>query len=284
MIVRWPGNKKQVLKNIKVNQVLNVNIKNALIEDSLNNEQQLEKSLFTDVTDLYGIDYIHKEKDFIDFDRERLIPHKLSQYGPALAAGDVDGNGLDDICIGSSTNSGAKILLQQNNGKFITTELTIRDTLVLNSEDMGLLLFDADKDGDLDLYCTSGSDEFPANDGKYNDRLFINDDKGKFSLDTLALPGNSTSKSCVKANDFDNDGDLDLFIGGRCLPGKYPTAVSSFIYRNDSKDGKIKFTDITGAVAKGLQNIGMVCDAIWTDFDNNGATDLIVVGEWMPIT
>ena len=130
----------------------------------------------------------------------------------------------------------------------------------------------------------SGSNQFAANTKNYEDRFYINDGKGNFTFNEAAIPQNYTSKSCVKAVDFDNDGDLDLFIGGRCLPGKYPSAVSSSIYRNDSKNGHIKFTDVTADVAKDLQNIGMICDAVWTDFDNDGWTDLIIVGEWMPVT
>ena len=239
--------------------------------------------MFTDITNLSDLNFIHRERDFIDFDRERLLPHKLSQYGPGLAAGDVDGNGYDDILLGGSASYSGQAFLQQSNGKFINKNLTDTSN-IQNAEDMGLLLFDADNDNDLDLYCASGSNEYPANSNKYADRLFINDGRGNFELDTSALPINYTSKSCVKACDFDNDGDLDLFIGGRCNPGKYPLPVSSFIYRNDSKPGQIKFTDITSEAANDLKNIGMICDAIWTDFDNDGWTDLIVVGEWMPIT
>jgi len=285
VIIRWPGNKKQILTNIKANQTLVVDIKNANIPDSWHVDAVVSNALFADVTIPSGVSYVHKEKDYIDFDRERLIPHKLSQFGPGVAAADIDGNGLDDIYIGGSTDSSGKFLLQQKDGKFIMRNLPVLNSKDPKSpEDMGVLLFDADNDGDVDLYCASGSDESPANTNKYQDRLFVNDGKGNFSIDTLALPVNYTSKSCVKAVDYDNDGDLDLFIGGRCLPGKYPMPVSSFIYRNDSKDGKIKFTDVTAEVAKGLQDIGMVCDAIWTDFDNDGWTDLIVVGEWMPVT
>jgi hypothetical protein len=285
VIIRWPGNKKQILKNVKANQLLTVDIKNANLKDSWGNDAFANNALFTDVTIPSGIDYIHQEKDYIDFDRERLLPHKLSQYGPGLAAGDIDGNGLDDICIGGSANFPGKFFLQQSNGSFIMKDMPgAKNADVQKWENMGLLLFDADNDGDPDLYCTSGSDEFPANTKSYQDHFFINDGKGNFLPDSSALPLNYTSKSCVKAVDFDNDGDLDLFIGGRCLPGRYPMPVSSFIYRNDSKNGQIKFTDVTAEVAKDLQNTGMVCDAVWTDFDNDGWTDLIVVGEWMPVT
>ncbi len=148
---------------------------------------------------------------------------------------------------------------------------------------MGLLLFDADGDRDLDLYAASGTYESLPYTNAHHDCFYYNDGKGNFKLDTTVFPQNYTSKSCVKAADYDNDGDLDLFLGGRVVPGSYPKPVSSFIYRNDSKDGKVKFTDVTPTVAKGLADIGLVCDALWTDFDNDGLKDLVVTGEWMPV-
>jgi hypothetical protein len=272
------------MRNVKTNQTLLVDIKNASLPDSWNAEVLVKDALFTDISTEAGIKYTHQEKDFIDFDRERLIPHKMSQYGPGLSTADIDGNGLDDIFIGGSSNFPGKFFLQQSNGKFTVKELPAQAAgETEKSEDMGLLLFDADNDGDPDLYCASGSNEFTANSKNYQDHLFINDGKGNYVPDSLAMPVNHTSKSCIKAIDFDNDGDLDLFLGGRCLPGQYPLPVSSFVYRNDSKNGHAKFTDVTGNVAKSLQNIGMVCDALWTDFDNDGWTDLVVIGEWMPI-
>lgn len=284
VVIRWQANKKQVLTNVKTNQLIVADIKNAVTEDTWQNNVLASHDIFTDITASTGINYQHHEMDYIDFDKERLLPHKLSQYGPCLAAGDVDGNGLDDIFIGGSGDYPGKFFLQQNDGKFKTKDLpVITGKDVRKPENMGCLLFDADNDGDLDLYCASGSNEFAANTKNYQDQFFINNGKGNLSFDTTALPVNYTSKSCVKACDFDNDGDLDLFIGGRCLPGKYPMPVSSFIYRNDSKNGHIKFTDITNDAAKGLVNIGMVCDAVFTDFDNDGWMDLIVTGEWMPI-
>jgi hypothetical protein len=186
--------------------------------------------------------------------------------------------------VGGTGDLTPKILLQQKNGKFIQKEIPhLTGDDARRPENMGILLFDADNDGDLDLYFANGSNEFPANTINYQDRLYINDGKGNFSYNKDALPQNFTSKSCVKAIDFDNDGDLDLFVGGRVHPGKYPEPVSSSIFRNDSKHGSVQFTDITSTVAKGLQGIGLICDALWTDFDNDGWTDLITLGEWMPI-
>lgn len=286
LVIIWPGDKKQVLQNFPVNQAVVVDSKNAAESYYWNSGQLMGKTIFTDITRQTGINYSHQETDVIDFDKERLIPHKLSEYGPALAAADIDGNGLDDIVIGGSGDYPGKIFLQQPGGQFIARpmpEATGMDAR--RPENMGLLFFDADGDGDLDLYCASGSNEFAANTKNYQDQLFVNDGNGNFLFDTSgALPANYTSKSCVKAADIDDDGDLDLFVGGRCLPGKYPLPVSSFVYRNDSKNGKIVFTDITPAQAGGLQNIGMVCDALWTDFDNDGLIDLVVSGEWMPVT
>jgi hypothetical protein len=148
---------------------------------------------------------------------------------------------------------------------------------------MGILLFDADVDGDLDLYIASGGYESPPNTVAYQDQLYINNGKGDFTIDNMALPENFVSKSCVRAVDFDKDGDLDLFIGGRVEPWNYPNPVSSFIYRNDTKNGIIKFTDVTALVAPSLNKVGLVCDALWTDFNNDGWHDLIIEGEWMPV-
>lgn len=285
MIIRWPGNKKQVLRNVHANQLLKVSVKNALQPDNWNVEQVAETALFTEVTREAGIDFVHKEMDIIDFNTERLLPHKLSQYGPGLASADVDVNNLDDIFIGGTGDFPGKFFLQQEDGKFLSKDLPrVSGGNFRQPENMGILLFDADNDGDNDLLCANGSNEFPAGSKSYADHFFVNNGDGDFVMDSLALPANYNSKSCVKAADFDKDGDLDLFIGSRVFPGQYPKPVSSFIYRNDSKPGTIKFTDVTNTLAKDLQDIGLVCDALWTDFDNDGLYDLIVVGEWMPVT
>jgi len=287
VVVEWPNGKKQVLLQVRANQTLSMDIRNATLPYHFDTPAIARHTLFTDITSSAGVSYQHHERDYIDFNYEKLLPHKLSQYGPSLAAGDLDGNGLDDIFIGTSAGTYLQqYLLQQPDGKFVSRQLpplTGKDPGY--SENLGTLIFDADGDGHPDIYCAGGSNEFPAGSKNYQDRLWMNDGKGGFVLDTTgAVPLNYTSKSCVKAADFDHDGDLDLFIGGRVLPGSYPLPVSSFIYRNDSRPGKPKFTDVTDSVAPGLRDIGMVCDAIWTDFDNDGWVDLIVVGEWMPVT
>ena len=285
MVIRWPNHTKQVIKKIPVNQLFKADIRNAQLPDNWEPHIKAGNSLFTDITAASGINYVHQENDYIDFNVERLLPHKLSQYGPGLAAADIDGNGLDDILIGGNSKMPGKFFLQKSPGKFVEkTTGSFGKGSPGGNENLGILFFDADNDGDADLYIANGSNEFEAGSKSYQDQIYINNGKGDFTIDTMALPVNYTSKSCVKAADFDNDGDLDLFVGGRVLPGSYPAPVSSFIYRNDSKNGVARFTDITKTAAKDLKDIGLVCDALWTDFDNDGWIDLVLAGEWMPIT
>lgn len=285
VLIRWPGGKMQVLRNVPTDQILKVEIRNADQRYSFSSDTLARSALFEDITGVTGIHYQQQQHDFIDFNIQKLLPHKFSQYGPALAVADIDGNGLDDIITGGAAGYSAQLFLQQKDGKFLQRELL--DSLqaqAKNADDMGILLFDADGDGDADLYITAGGYANAAGSPAYGDRLYINDGKGHFTADTLALPRNFTSKACVRAADFDHDGDLDLFISGRVEPGRYPQAVSSYIYRNDSKNGQVKFTDVTASIARDLQGIGMVCDAVWTDFNNDGWPDLVLAGEWMAPT
>lgn len=298
LIVVWPNGKKQVLMNVKTNQLLSLNIKDANANYTYEHQQLNTASIFRNVTDSLGIKFIHHEEDYADFIIQKLLPHKFSEYSPAIAVADVDGNKLDDIICGGNSASPTRIFLQQLNGKFIEKELfkaidppsaTNTDEFFLENignifKDSGILLFDADGDGDQDMYISGGGYAYKAGTDSYRDRFYINDGKGNFTLNENAIPVNYTSKFCVRAADYDKDGDLDLFIAGRVAPARYPTPVSSFILRNDSKGGNIKFTDVTKEAAPELTDIGMICDAVFSDFNNDGNIDLILAGEWMPVT
>ena len=286
LIIKWPDGKMQLLKNVTTDKTITINKKEAEEKYDWMHPVFAQNTLFKEISDSIGIHYQHQQKDFIDFNVQKLLPHKFSQYGPSLAVGDVDGNGLDDMISAGTIDYPAQLFLQQPNNNFIQRLLLPSTNVNSNpkADDMGLLLFDADGDGDLDLYVSGGGYQYQSNSAAYGDQFYVNGGKGNFHLDSLALPQNFTSKFCVRAIDYDKDGDLDLFIAGRVDPWNYPKPVSSFIYRNDSKDGHIKFTDVTNEVAKDLKNIGLVCDAVFTDFDNDGWTDLILAGEWMPIT
>ena len=281
--VTWPDGKEQVLKNIKTNQVITITKLKDL--PAKKNKSNINPLLFNDVTTETGIKYIQSEKDYIDFNIQKLLPHKFSQYGPAIATGDINGDGLDDFFISGSYGNSGSFFIQKRDGRFDERKLVpAADMNNKKVDDAGVLLFDADADNDLDLYVAGGGLESPAGSENYRDRLYINDGRGNFRLDTLAMPRSVISKSCVKACDYDKDGDLDLFIGGRVMPGQYPIPVNSFILRNDSKMGKVIFTDVTKEIAPALSGVGLTCDMLWTDFDNDGWTDIIIAGEWMPVS
>jgi hypothetical protein len=285
VVIRWYNGRQQTLRKVKTNQVLGVDIADAKEPYTLQGPVRADHALFREVTSAAGISFRHHDYDFIDFTIQTLLPHKLSEYCPALAAGDVDGNGSDDLVIGGNGAVPAQVLLQQPDGKFLQRDLAQgMSNGAIQPKDEGILLFDADGDGKTDVYIASGGYKESPGNAVYQDRLFINDGRGNFRKDSLALPVNHISKLCVRAMDFNNDGKTDLFVSGRVDPWNYPKPVSSFIFRNDSEKGHVKFTDVTDEVAPELRSIGMVCDALFTDFDGDGQTDLIVVGEWMPVT
>jgi hypothetical protein len=298
LVIVWPDGKKQVLMDVKTNQLLTVNIKEANINAVSPDQLVNTTSIFRNVTDSLGINFIHHEEDYADFIIQKLLPHKFTEYSPAIAVADLDGNQLDDIVCGGNSSHPTTILLQQPNGKFTEKKLFAPvvppstgnvsefyfENIGSTYKDSGILLFDADGDGDQDMYISGGGYAYKAGTDAYRDRFYINDGKGNFTLNENALPVNYTSKFCVRAADYDKDGDLDLFIAGRVAPAKYPMPVSSFILRNDSKAGNVQFTDVTKDIAPELNNIGMICDAVFSDFNNDGNIDLILAGEWMSVT
>ncbi|QRR01330.1 VCBS repeat-containing protein [Dyadobacter sandarakinus] len=271
--VRWPDGQIQQLTGVAANQRLVLDYKNAHTKRPVLKQ---DNPVFTEVSHAYGLDYTHAENKYADVATQLLMPQTYSTIGPSMAVGDIDGNGLDDLFMGGAAGLPATYFLQQANGRFVRQVFGADK----EHEDAGILLFDADGDGDNDLYMASGGDEFEAGTALYQDRLYINDGTGRFTRDTLALPLMRASKSCVTAADFDQDGDPDLFVGGRIVPGQYPSAPESYVLRNDSG----KFTDVTAQVCGELRHIGMVTSALWTDFDDDGRTDLLVAGEWVPVT
>lgn len=322
--VVWNDNKTELLKSISPNQSIIINYQNAketIINYQLsitnyqttNNQQPTSNSqqLTSNNQQFQTIpnnilNFTHLELDFVDFNIQRTLPHKFSQAGPCIAVADINGDELDDFFVGGAFKFHGTLFTQKQDGTF-SAQIFNPEKLPIKSatptpynpkdipfkpieninklqEDAGALFFDADGDGDNDLYVASGSYEFSQGAPNQQDRLYINDGKGNFKIDTTALPIMRESKLCVKAVDLDGDGDLDLFVGGRVVPAKYPMPVKSYILRNDTRQGKIKFTDVTKEICPELENLGMITDALWSDFDNDNQPDLVIVGEFMPIT
>ncbi len=276
--VGWPDGRQSVLKNVAANQRLTIKQ-----SESTAAKPELPKPvtrLFSDVTAQTALDFVHHENDFVDFDRERLMPKMLSTEGPYVAVADVNGDGLDDIFIAGAKDQPSKLFIQQKDGSFISTneKLFEQDKI---SEDISAVFFDANGDGFPDLYVVTGGTEFSQMAPALEDRLYLNDGKGNFRKAVGALPPLYLSGSRAAAADYDGNGTIDLFVGGRSVPWSYGVDPQSVLLKND---GKGHFTDVTDKLAPGLSHVGMVTDAIWRDVDGDGKLDLVIVGEWMPIT
>ena len=277
VIVTWPGGAVEVLKNVKVNQMITLDQSKAkLPKNTPIAVTPLLKEITKDPS--LGLNYVHTENDYDDFFRERLLPNKLSIQGPALAAGDINGDGIEDLVIGGAQGSPLVIYMQNDQGQFSqmpTQQLFLEDS---SYEDQSILIFDADKDGDQDIYVASGGNEDAADKPELmEDRLYVNEGKGMFKRGLL--PSMRVGKSCVIGGDFDKDGDYDLFVGGSNIPGHFEKEPRSFLLLNTNGH----FTDVTEYLANGLLQSGMIKSAIWTDYDNDNDLDIIAVGDWMGI-
>jgi hypothetical protein len=276
--VEWPDGRVSTLRQVAADQRLTVRQSEARAATP-GAAPAVATPLFSDVTDQIALPFVHRENAFVDFDRDPLIPKMLSTEGPFMAVADVNGDGLDDAFIGGAKEQPSALLIQQPNGRFVGTNQTLfaKDRV---SEDLGAVFFDADGDGDRDLYVVTGGSEFSDMAPALEDRLYLNDGRGNLRKPSDRLPTLYGSGSRAVAADFDEDGDLDLFVGGRVVPWRYGFDPPSALLRND---GQGRFSDVSQEVAPDLANIGMVTDALWTDVDGDGRVDLVVVGEWMPI-
>ena len=275
LLIIWPNDKSQVMKNVKVNQTLTLDIKNANLDLKFNPIPAGDKYL----VNTSSVNFTHTENQFNDFTVQTLLPNYLSRPGPTMAKADFNGDGIEDLFIGGASGQAGALFTQSSAGDFIKKNSSSLDADA-QYEDTASEFFDMDGDGDLDLYVGSGGYEFGPDSPWLQDRIYINDGKGNFIKKTTGLPKMLSSTGTVRSSDIDGDGDIDLFAGSRVSPGMYPSTPESKILIND---GKGNFTDGTAAIAPEIKYAGMVSDAVWIDVNQDKVNDLIIVGEWMPI-
>lgn len=279
LTVTWPDERRETLKNLRTNQHIVFDYANAKPTEKSN--PKVDQPIFETVP---GSDVVHKENDFNEFDRDRLLYHMVSTEGPAFASADLNNDGFDDFYIGGSAGTSGSIYLQQPGEKFTKIQ-SIAFQSDIQADDVDAVFFDFDGDNDLDLYVVSGGSEHASSRMPLLDRLYENTGTKngipQYTRTTRKLPQLYQAGSCVRPSDFDNDGDLDLFVGTRMRPSYYGMLCDQYLLIND---GKGNFSDASSVVAPQFKNLGLVTDALWFDYDNNGFSDLIVVGDWLPIT
>ena len=274
LIIEWPLSGKTTLGNVKADQLLKVSEEDFTASKKTRMKES-NTPVFTPINS--PVPYAHVEEGFNDFKRQPLLLTMLTACGPVMASGDVNNDGRTDVFTGGAQGNPGKIFIQNPDGSFRESNAAIFDK---KHTDADALFFDADVDGDSDLYVVSGGyNDYSARDAALQDRLYINNGKGDFTLAADRLPEMLVSKSCVASSDYDQDGDMDLFIGGRVIPGQYPVTPESFLLENNAG----KFRKVTGGKAKKLSGIGMVTDAEWLDTNGDGWQDLVLVGEFMAI-
>ncbi len=275
--VTWFDGKIEILENVSVNQTLVIEYKNAVVPEVKFSEPT---TLFTK-NELPAIKFHHQENKDIDFEKERLLPHSNSRYGPGLAIGDINQDGLEDVYIGGAKGQAGGLFIQDRQGKFSSQQVSLLAADQFH-EDLDALFFDANGDGLDDLYIVSGGNEEAPNSAYYEDRFYLNKN-GKLIKSNQFLPKINSSGSKVKACDFDKDGDLDLLVSGRLVPHHYGQPAKSFLLINEQENGEFKFRDGTKEYFPEGEQLGMVTDFLWVDFNQDDYTDLVFVGEWMPI-
>ncbi|HEX4934143.1 MAG TPA: VCBS repeat-containing protein, partial [Gemmatimonadaceae bacterium] len=276
LVVVWPDRRMQVVTPLPLDRAITLDQKDATLRWS---PPPAPVPLFADVSAELGAPVRHVENDFLDYNREPLMPHRLSTEGPALAVGDVNGDSLDDVFVGGAKWQAGTLLVQRPDGSFrpAPQPAIAADSV---SEDVDAAFVDVDGDGDQDLVVVSGGNEFWGDAEALDARLYVNNGQGGFTRDASALPGIRENAGCVAAGDFDGDGDVDLFIGARVVSREYGHIPTSHLLQND---GRGRFTDVTRALAPALSHAGMVSSAGWLDYDGDKKLDLVVAGEWMAV-
>lgn len=279
LTVQWPTGGYTTLQNLKAGQTLVIDEASAVKNSGV--QSPSPAPLFEDVTGKAGIDFLQPENEYVDFKNESLLPWQLSLQGPKLSKADVNGDGLEDVFIGAPKGGRACLYLQQKEGRFgkAASQPWQKD----NACDMvQSRFFDADADGDMDLYIAKGGNEI-YDEAVYRDILYLNDGKGAFAAAEKALPPMAASKGCIAVADYNKDGKPDIFVGGRLVPGKYGLAPHSYLLENRTRNGIVQFVDVTASLAPALQAAGMLTAAVWSDVNNDERPDLLVAGEWMPV-